>query len=123
MEKNIFDIEIFKCLADLLNNKENLYLEAIVTKFDIYSILSKLFKTGLSTFKIEFLISIMTAFSSFSKQHISTVIASLNVVSLILWDEDFKLEYFYKEIEDKIDNFIDPKLEGILANIKIEKII
>ena len=118
MEKNIFDIEIFKCLADLLNNKENLYLEAIVTKFDIYSILSKLFKTGLSTFKIEFLISIMTAFSSFSKQHISTVIASLNVVSLILWDEDFKLEYFYKEIEDKIDNFIDPKLEGILANIK-----
>ena len=118
MEKNIFDIEIFKCLADLLNNKENLYLEAVVTKFDIFSILSKLFKNGLSTYKIEFLISIMTAFSSFSKQHVSTVIASLNVVSLILWDEDFKLEYFFKEIEDKIDNFIDPKLEGILANIK-----
>ena len=118
MEKNIFDVEIFKCLADLLHNKENLYIEVIVTKFDIYSILSKLFKNGLTTYKIEFLIAIMTAFSSFSMEHISTVIASLNVISLILWDEDFKLEYFYKEIDDKKDNFIDPKLEGILINIK-----
>ena len=101
MEKHSFDVEIFKCLADLLNNKENLYIEIIVTKFNIYFILSKLFKSGLTTYKIEFLISIMTAFSSFSMEHISTVIASLNVVSLILWDEDFILEYFYKEIDDK----------------------
>ena len=118
MEKHFFDVEIFKCLADLLNNKENLYIEIIVTKFNIYFILSKLFKSGLTTYKIEFLISIMTAFSSFSMEHISTVIASLNVVSLILWDEDFNLEYFYKEIDDKKENFIEPRLEGILVNIK-----
>ena len=118
MEKKIFDVEIFKCLADLLNNKENFYMEIVVTKFNIYFILSKLFKSGLTTYKIEFLISIMTAFSSFSMQHITTVIASLNVVSLILWDEDFKIENFYKEIDDKIDNFIDPKLDGILVNIR-----
>ena len=118
MEKKIFDIEIFKCLADLLNNKQNLYIEIVVTKFNIYYILSKLFKSGLTTYKIEFLISIMTAFSSFSMEHISTVISSLNVVSLILWDEDFKLEYFYKEIEDIKDNFIHPELEGILVNIR-----
>ena len=118
MEKKIFDVEIFKCLADLLNNKGNFYMEIVVTKFNPFFILSKLFKSGLTTYKIEFLISIMTAFSSFSMEHITTVIASLNVVSLILWDEDFKIEYFYKEIDDKINNFIDPKLEGILVNIK-----
>ena len=117
-EKNIFDVEIFKCLADLLSNKGNLYMEIVVTRFDIYLILQKLFKSGLSTYKIEFLISIMTAFNSVSKEHITSVIASLNVVSLILWDEDFKIDNFFKEIDDKKDNFIDSKLDGILANIK-----
>ncbi len=118
IQKNIFDVEIFKCLANLLNNTGNLYIELIVTRFDIYSILAKLFKHGLATYKIEFLTSIMTAFSNFSKEHISTVIASLNVVSLILWDEDFKFEYFFKDINNIKDNFISAKLEGILNNIR-----
>jgi hypothetical protein len=39
MESKVYDKEIFKCLTDLLNNKERQYLESIVTKFDIYFIL------------------------------------------------------------------------------------
>ena len=116
-EKNIFDDEIFKCLADLLHNEGNFYMEAVVTRIDIFLILQKLFKTGLSTYKIEFLISTMIAFNNFSKEHITSVIASLNVVSLILWDEEFKIDYFYKYIDEK-EKIIDSKLDGILANIK-----
>ena len=113
-----FDIEIFKCLADLLSNKENLYMERIVTSFNIYTILHKIFKNGLITYKIEFLISLMNAYSGFSKEHCSLAIASLNAVSLILCDEEFKLEYFYKEIADKEDNFISPKLDEVLNSVK-----
>ena len=113
-----FDVEIFKCLADLLSNNENLYMERIVTSFNIYAILHKIFKNGLITYKIEFLISLMNAFSGFSKEHCSIAIASLNAVSLILCDEEFKLEYFYKEIADKEDNFITPILDEILNSVK-----
>ena len=119
-EKRIYDDEIFKCLADLLNHKENLYLEIILTKFDFNSILLKIFKHGLTTYKIEFLTSIMASFSNFSKQYISTAISSLQAVSLIICDEDFKLEYFYKELDNLgvKDNFIDNDLEFILNNVQ-----
>ena len=119
-EKNINDDEIFKCLADLLSNKQSLYLEVILTKFDINSILLKIFKNGLTTYKIEFLISIMTGFSKFSKQYISTAIASLHAVSIILCDEDFKFEFFFKELDNLgvKDNFIDENLDSILSNMR-----
>ena len=118
-EKHIYNDEIFKCLADLLHNEENIYMEDILTKFDIFSILFKIFKNGLTTYKIEFLTSMMTGFNYFSTQYVSTAIASLQAVSLILCDEDFKLEYFYKEIDDLgvKNNFIDKNLEGILGNV------
>ena len=118
-EKNIDD-EIFKCLADLLNNKLKLYMEVILTKFDINSILLHIFKNGLTAYKIEFLTAIMFSFSNFSMQYISTAIASLQTISLILCDEDFKFEYFYNEIDilGVTDNFIDKNLESILSNVK-----
>ena len=118
-EKHIYDDEIFKCLADLLNNKQNLYMEIIITKFDMHSILLKIFKNGLTTYKIEFLTSIMSAWSNFSKQYISTAISSLQAVSLILCDEDFNFEHFYEEIDHLgvRGNFIDKNLENILENV------
>ena len=118
-EKNIDD-EIFKCLADLLNNKLKIYMEVILTKFDINSILLHIFKNGLTAYKIEFLTAIMFSFSNFSMQYISTAIASLQTISLILCDEDFKFEYFYNEIDilGVTDNFIDKNLESILSNVK-----
>ena len=93
-DKGIFDVEIFKCLADLLNNKEGLFNECIVTKFDIFSILSKLFKTGLTAAKIDFVLATMRAYSSYCIEHLSVVIVSLNIISLILCDSNFELQYF-----------------------------
>ena len=119
-EKKVFDDEVFKCLADLLNNKDKIYMEVILTKLDVNLILSKMFKNGLTTYKIEFLSSIMVSFSNFSKQYISTAISSLQAVSLIICDEDFKFEFFYKEIESigVKKNFIDPNLDSILNNVQ-----
>ena len=119
-EKNNLDDEIYKCLADLLNNKHGLYMETILTKFDVNAILRKIFKKGLTTYKIEFLTAIMGGFSNFTKQYISTAIASLHAVSLIICDEDFKFEYFFKEIESLgvKNNFIDDNLEAILVKVR-----
>ena len=119
-EKNNFDDEIFKCLADLLNNKQKLYMETILTKFEINTILIKIFKNGLTEYKIKFLTSILTSFNSFSVQYITIAIASLNAVSLILCDEDFQFEFFYKHIEalGAKNIFIDKNLDNILSNIK-----
>ena len=119
-DNNNFDDEVYKCLADLLNNKNGLYMEIILTKFDINSILRKIFKKGLTSYKIEFLTAIMGGFSYFSKQYISTAITSLHTVSIILCDEDFKFEYFFKELENSgvKDNFIDSNLEDILVKVR-----
>ena len=122
--KKIFDVEVFKCLADLLNNKVNFYMEFVIRSInlqtEIFYILKKIFKFGLTTYKIEFLISIMISLNTFGKSHITTVIASLNAVSLILWDEEIKLDYFYEETsdEDIKKNVIYKDLNKILTKIK-----
>ena len=114
METKAFDKEIFKCLTDLLNNKERLYLESIVPKFDIYFMLSKLFKNGLTGYKVDFLLSIMSSFNSCSMEHVTAVIVSLNVISYIICDEKMNLTYFYDQIKNNKINFISPKLEPVL---------
>ena len=113
MESKVFDKEIFKCLTDLLNNKERLYLEAIVPKFDIYFILSKLFKTGLTGYKVDFLLSIMSSFNSCSLEHVTATIVSLNVISYIICDEEMNLTHFFESIKSNQINFISPKLEPV----------
>ena len=113
MESKVYDKEIFKCLTDLLNNKERQYLESIVTKFDIYFILSKLFKTGLTGYKVDFLLSIMSSFNSCSLEHVTAVIASLNVISYIICDEEMNLSNFYESIKNNKINFISPRLPEI----------
>ena len=110
MESKAFDKEIFKCLSDLLNNKDKLYLESIVTKFDIYFILSKLFKSGLTGDKVEFLLAIMSSFNFFSLEHVTAVIVSLHVISYIICDEEMNLNYFEEAIKNKNINFISPNL-------------
>ena len=84
------------------------------------TILIKIFKNGLTEYKIKFLTSILTSFNSFSVQYITIAIASLNAVSLILCDEDFQFEFFYKHIEalGAKNIFIDKNLDNILSNIK-----
>ena len=116
IDKKIFDKEIFKCLSDLFSNKDNLYSEKIIQKIDFNFLLSKLFKTKISSYKIEFLNSLMKAFDYNSIKHLSTVITSLNVISLILCDEDFNLTFFYNE--KSIETRDSEEIEKILTSTK-----
>ena len=116
VDKKTFDKEIFKCLSDLFSNKDNLYKGKIIAKLDLKFLLSKLFKTKISSFKIEFLNSIMKAFNYNSKENLLIVITSLNVISLILCDEDFDLRYFNNL--NLINQSTNEVIEGILLNTK-----
>ena len=114
-EKNILDQEMVKCLSDLFSNKDNVYLEAIRKEVNLFDILKKLFRTSISSYQFEFLESIMSAFNNFTREHISTAITSLNVVSLVLCDEQFEFEYFYQSINENTKELISPQLKSILS--------
>ena len=116
MESKTFDKEIYVCLTDLLNNKQRQYLESIVPKFDIYFILTKLFKTGLTGYKVDFILSILSSFNSCCLEHVAAVIVSLNVISYIICDEDMCLDNFYIAIQGNEKNFISPQLEQLKIN-------
>ena len=118
VEKKIFDKEIFKCLSDLFINKEDLYSKKILNKLDFNFLLSKLFKTRISSYKIEFLNSIMRCFNYNSKEHLYTAITSLNVISLILCDEDFNLNNFNNRNEKLINKKSSEEIEKILVSTK-----
>ena len=114
-EKNTLDKEMVKCLSDLFCNKDNIYLEAIRKEIILTDILKTLFKTNISLYQLEYLQSIMSAFNNFTREHISTAITSLNVVSLILLDEKFDLEYFYQAIDENTKLLISPQINSILS--------
>ena len=114
-EKNILDKEMVKCLSDLFSNKDNVYLEVIRKEVNFYDILQKLFRNTISIYQLEYLESIMSAFNNYTREHISTAITSLNVVSLILCDEQFDFEYFYQVIDDNTKDLISPQLNSILS--------
>ena len=117
-DKKIYEKEIFKCLSDLINNKENIYTDKVIKKLDLNFLLTKLFKTKISTFKIDFLISIMNAFDNNSVENITTNIVSLNVISLIFCDEDFSLKYFCDKILNVLDKNNLENIETILISIR-----
>ena len=87
-------------------------------KFELSILLSKLFKTKTSKYKIDFLISVMNAFESNSIEHITTVIIALNVVSFIFCDEDFNLNYFYDKGEKKLYKVNMDNIEKIMVNVR-----
>ena len=117
-EKKIFEKEIFKCISDMFNNKENPYTEKIIKKFDLNFLLSKLFKTKLSKYKIEFLISLMNVFSYNSLENIKTTIISLNIISIIFSDEDFDFNYFNNKKEININKITRDEIENIMINVR-----
>ncbi len=117
-DKKTYDKEIYKCLSDLINNKDKAYVERVMKKLDLNFLLSKLFKTKISTYKIEFLISIMKAYDAKSIEHITTVIISLNVIGLIFCDEDFNLNQFYEKNEKILDKITVEQIENDMANVR-----
>jgi len=114
--RNTIDDELLKCLSDFLNNKDKIGIEQI-NSIDLVSIISKLFKTPLTTFKIDYLVSIMKFYNYDNLENIITSITSLNIVSFILCGEYFYLEHFNRSIGNK-KKFINSKLSNTLINIR-----
>ena len=114
-DKGSLDKEMIKCLSDLFNNKDNIYLESIRKEVNLFEILKKLFKNSISAYQLEFLQSIMSSFKNHTREHISTAITSLNIISLILFDEPFELEYFYQSLDEYTKELISPQLNSIIS--------
>jgi len=114
--KNTIDDELLKCLSDFLNNKNKIYIEQI-NSIDLVSIISTLFKTPLTSSKIDYLVSIMKFYNNDDLENIITSITSLNIISFILCGEFFNLEHFNRSIENK-KKFINSKLSNTLINIR-----
>ena len=117
-EKKIYEKEIFKCLSDLINNKDKIYMEKIKKKFELNFLINKLFKTRLSSYKIDFLISLMNFYDKTSIKNITTVIISLNIISLIFCDEDFNFKYFNETKGKTLDKNILDNIEKEMINIR-----
>ena len=114
-EKDILDKEMVKCLSDMFSNKDNVYLEVIRKELNLFEILKKLFRTSVSNYQLELLQSIMSGFNNFSREHITTAIISLNVVSFILCDDNCDLQYFYQNSDENTQQLISPQLPVILS--------
>ena len=114
--KNNIDDELLKCLSDFLNNKNKNNIDQIKS-IDLVSILPKLFKTPLTTSKIDYLVSLMKFYNNDNLENIITSITSLNIASFILCGEYFYLENFNRAIGNK-KKFINSKLSNTLIIIR-----
>ena len=113
--KDFLNEQVLKCLSDLFNNKDNIYLESIRKEVNLFEILKKLFKNSISAYQLEFLQSIMSSFKNHTREHISKASTSLNIISLILFDEPFELEYFYQSLDEYTKELISPQLNSIIS--------
>ena len=114
--KNTIDDELLKCLSDFLNNKNKINIGQIKS-IDLVSILSKLFKTPLTTSKIDYLVSLMKFYNNDNLEDIIASITSLNIASFILCGEYFNLENFNRSIGNK-KKFINSNLSNNLIAIR-----
>ncbi len=114
--RNTIDDELLECLSDFLNNKNKIYINQIKS-INLVSIISKLFKTPLTSSKIDYLVSIMKFYNNEDLENIITSIVSLNVVSFILCGEYFNLENFNRAIGNK-KKFINFNLSNTLILIR-----
>ena len=117
-DKTVLDDELLKCLSDLLNNKINIYVNQ-TKSIDVLVILPRIFKTFLSSSKIDYLVSVMKFYSNDSIENIITAITSLNAISYILFEDFFVLDHFKKTIGNK-KKYINQKLHNILINMRAD---
>ena len=118
ISKSTIDDELLKCLSDFLNNANKINININQNKsIDLVSIIPKLFKTPLTNFKIDYLVSIIKYYNYDSLENIITSIISLNIVSLIFFEEYFNLEHFNRLIGNK-KKFINLNLSNSLITIK-----
>ena len=114
--KDFMNELVLKSLSDLLNNKAGLLSQSIIQTINIFSILPKIFKTPLNKYKVEFLISLINYFSLYSMENCTIIILSLNTISLIMCNEEFRLDNFLNYNEIKGTSLISSRLAEIKAN-------
>ena len=116
-DKNSPNDKVLKCLANLLNNKKGFLSQYIIQMIDVFTLLPKIFKTPLNNYKIDFLISLINYYSYCSTENITVIILSLNAISLILCNEEFKLNNFLIFNESCTTSLISKKLPNIKTNL------
>ena len=116
-DKNCPNDKVLKCLANLLNNKKGFLSQYIIQMIDVFTLLPKIFKTPLNNYKIDFLISLINFYSYCSTENITVIIMSLNAISLILCNEEFKLDNFLIFNESCKTSLISQKLPSIKQNL------
>ena len=117
-DKTLLDDELLKCLSDLINNKISIFIDKI-KYIDVLTLLSRIFKSSLSSSKIDYLVSVMKFYSNDSIENIITTITSLNAISYILFDELFVLDNFKKSGGSRKKS-INQKLHNILINMRVD---
>ena len=115
--KEFLNEQALKCISDLLNNKAGLLSQNIILMINIFNILPKIFKTPLNKSKVDFLISLINYFNYYSMENCSIIILSLNTISLILCNEEFKIDNFLAFNESSSTSLISSRLTEIKTNI------
>ena len=115
--KDFLNELVLKSLSDLLNNKAGLLSQTIIQKINIFNILPKIFKTPLNEYKVEFLISLINYFSYYSMENCTIIIISLNTISLIMCNEEFRFDNFLSFNELNSTSLISSRLVDIKAGV------
>ena len=116
-EKNAPDDKVLKCIADLLKNMKGLLSQYTIQMIDVFNILPKIFKTPLNIYKNEFIISLINYYNYCSIEDITVIILSLNIISLVICNEEFKIDNFLIFNETCNNSLISPKLSAIKLNL------
>ena len=115
--KDFLNEQVLKCLSDLLNNKAGVLSQNIILMINIFNLLPKIFKTPLNKYKVEFLISLINYFNYYSIENCSIVLLSLNTISQVICNEEFRLDHFLTFNEANSTSLISTKLTEIKTSI------
>ena len=115
--KDFLNDQVLKCLSDLLNNKAGLLSQSIILMINIFNLLPKIFKTPINQYKVEFLVSLINYFNYYSMENCSIVILSLNTISLVIFNEEFRLDNFLTFNETNSTSLISSKLNEIKSSV------
>ena len=116
-DKNCPNDKVLKSLANFLNNKKCSLSQYVIQIIDIFTLLPKIFKTPLNNFKIDFLISLINYYSYCSIENIAVIILCLNTVSLIICNEEIKLDNFMMFNDESKISLISDKLPNLKINL------
>ena len=118
-ERDIYEKEIFECLSKMLDSYNGIYKNEVLRKIDVFKILPKIFKTGMTVYHTNFLCSLLNIYNEESMEAYTLLIIILNLISVIISGEIFNFQYFflYKKNFPKHENY-DDLIENSIKEIK-----